>query len=68
MRRQFAFYAAAMCAALLTTVSASQGPNVDIATRARGADRVVVGTIVSVQASFEKSLFGDFGECHRLTI
>jgi len=52
--------AGAMTAVLFTTlVSASQSPNVDIPARARGADRVVVGTVVSVQAAFEKNEFGD---------
>ena len=52
--------ACAMTIGLLTTlVSASQSPNVDIPTRARGADRVVVGTVVSVEAAFEKNEFGD---------
>jgi len=60
MRRQIIASAALMATGLFTAlVSASQSANVDIPTRARGADRVVVGTIVSVRAAFEKNEFGD---------
>ena len=40
-------------------VSASSGPQVDIGTRAKGAARIVVATVVEVHASFERSAWGD---------
>jgi len=63
MRRQLASRAATVGAVFIglfaSGLSASQVPNVDIPARARGADRIVVGTIVNVQAAFEKNEFGD---------
>jgi len=50
---------AALIAAACAVPLAAETPNVDIPTRAKGADRVVVGTVVSVQASFERNEFGD---------
>jgi hypothetical protein len=57
MNRLFFSVAVAVCLFTLD-VFASQVP-VDIPARARGAERVVVGTIVSVQSAFEKNAFGD---------
>jgi hypothetical protein len=53
--------ASAVVAAVLSTaaLSANSGPPVDIPTRARGSERVVVATVVDVQASFERNAFGD---------
>jgi hypothetical protein len=41
------------------TVSASIGPDVDIATRAKGAKKVVVATVVDVQSTFDINEYGD---------
>lgn len=41
------------------TVSASNGPEVDIATRAKGAKKVVVATVVDVQSTFDANEYGD---------
>ena len=52
----------ALLAILLSTrvaLSASSGPVVDIATRAKGADKVVVATIVDVHASLDRNEYGD---------
>ena len=50
----------ALCACVLTqTASGSGTPPVDIQTRARGAQRVVVGTVVDVYSAFQKNSFGD---------
>jgi len=40
-------------------VSASTGPEVDIATRAKGAKKVVVVTVVDVQSTFDVNEYGD---------
>ena len=42
-----------------TALAASDGPRVDIGTRAKGADRVVVATVVEVHSSFERNAYGD---------
>ena len=41
------------------TASASDGPAVDIPTRAKGAKKVVVATVVDVQATFDVNEYGD---------
>lgn len=41
------------------TVSASIGPEVDIPTRAKGAKKVVVATVVDVQSTFDVNEYGD---------
>ena len=56
MRTVLAFSAACLAAA---TVSAATGPDVDIATRAKGAQKVVVATVVDVQSNFETNDYGD---------
>jgi len=43
----------------VATVSASDGPNVDIPTRAKGAKKVVVATVVDVQPTFDVNEYGD---------
>ena len=40
-------------------LSAADGPPVDVAARAKGAAKVVVGTVVAVQARFDVNRFGD---------
>jgi len=47
-----------VCAATATT-SASEGPAVDIGTRAKGAERVVVATVEDLQSTFEVNSYGD---------
>jgi len=42
-----------------TAVYAEVGPPVDVAVRARGASRIVVGRVVDVHAQFETNKFGD---------
>lgn len=44
---------------LATTASAEVGPPTDVASRARGAGKVVVARIQSVHAQFETNRFGD---------
>lgn len=54
--------AALMCVAVClatAVVSAEIGFPVDIPTRAKGADKVVIGRIITVQAWFESNSFGD---------
>jgi hypothetical protein len=41
------------------TASASVGPEVDIATRAKGAKNVVVVTVVDMQSTFDVNEYGD---------
>jgi hypothetical protein len=41
------------------TLSASEGPNIDIGTQAKGAKKVVVATVVDVQSTFDVNDFGD---------
>src|SRR5215217_3137422 len=48
-----------MACATTATISASQGPAVDIGTRARTAERVVVATVEDLQSSFEVNSHGD---------
>jgi hypothetical protein len=55
MRRVLVFLL--LCAS--GTVAASSGPPVSIETRARGAQRIVVGTIVDVHSRFQANEFGD---------
>jgi Mrp family chromosome partitioning ATPase len=43
----------------VTPISAEIGPPVDLATRARGADLVVVARVVDVASTFGASSFGD---------
>jgi hypothetical protein len=43
----------------VTPVMADIGPPVDVATRARGASRVVVGRVIDVQSTFATTRFGD---------
>jgi hypothetical protein len=40
-------------------LAASGGPEIDIASRAKGAGSVVVATVVQVSASFERNSYGD---------
>ena len=49
-----------LAASVLTAaaLSANGGPPVDIPTRARGAERVVIATVVEVYAGFERNEFG----------
>ena len=51
----------AMVAALaaVASVSASNGPTEDVASRARGAGRVVVAQVVDVQPRFDVNEYGD---------
>lgn len=51
-----------VCASILlcaATVSASTGRAVDVSTRARGANRVVIAVVDDVQARFDVNEFGD---------
>jgi hypothetical protein len=45
--------------AITATLSASQDPATDVATRAKGAGRVVVAKVVSVQSHFDVNQWGD---------
>ena len=56
MRGMFGLLAACLIAA---TVSASIDPPVDVAAHARGATKVVVATVLAVDASFGVNDFGD---------
>ena len=50
----------ALCACVLTrTAFGSNTPPLDIQTRARGAQRVVVGKVIDVYSAFQKNSFGD---------
>ena len=40
-------------------LSASEGPNIDIGTQAKGAKKVVLATVVDVQSTFDVNDFGD---------
>ena len=40
-------------------IYADVGPPVDLATRAKGAGRIVVGRVIDVQAEFQSNKFGD---------
>jgi hypothetical protein len=51
--------AAVMVVCTITAVSAEIGPLVDVATRTRGAARVVIARIADVQARFDTNQFGD---------
>jgi hypothetical protein len=48
-----------MIALTAATMSASTGPDVAIGDRAKGAARVVVGTVIDVQSNFDVNEFGD---------
>ncbi len=48
----------AICLGVATT-SAASGPSVDIPTRARGAQRIVVAIVVDVQSVMARNGFGD---------
>jgi len=54
-----AAHALLLTIAMASSLSAAGGPPVDIRTRAQGAERIVVATIVDVHASFERNSFGD---------
>ena len=56
--RRFALITAACLIASLP-LGASSTPSVDLATRARGADRVVVASVDRVTAGYERNRFGD---------
>jgi hypothetical protein len=58
MRLAQAIFAGAICTAV-ATASAASGPSVDIPTRAKGAQRIVVATVTDVQASMSRSSYGD---------
>ena len=50
----------ALCACVLTATASGSGPvPVDIPTRAQGAQRVIVGTVIDVYSSFQTNSFGD---------
>jgi hypothetical protein len=56
MRIAHAILTAALCTLAAAIVS---GQSVDIATRARGAQRIVVATVADVQSSMSKNGYGD---------
>ena len=58
MRFAHAIFAGAICTAF-ATASAASGPSVDISTRARSAERIVVATVVDVQSSMSRNGYGD---------
>lgn len=49
----------AMACMTAVTLSASTGPQIDVATHARGSTRVVVATVTDVDSEFDVNDFGD---------
>jgi len=56
MRTLFAVSVICLGAAM---ASASNGPDVDIATQAKGAKKVIVATVIDVQPTFDVNEYGD---------
>ena len=58
MRIAHAIFTGAICALVATSATAA-GPTIDIPTRAKGAQRIVVATVMDAQSSMSRNSYGD---------